>query len=189
MIKFDNVSFSYNGKPVIKEFTLQIKEGDRICFFGESGIGKTTLLRLIAGLEKADSGSLSVSEGATFSVTFQEDRLLSHISLLENVLLFDNTGKAHEHIEALGLSKSEGLYPSELSGGMARRAAIARALSREADIYLFDEALSGLDSENEEIAAKHILNSTKGKTFIMVSHNLRHAEMLGCRIIDLNKIL
>lgn len=189
MVDFQNVNFSYKNKSLLKGFNLSIKKGDRICFFGESGIGKTTILRLITGLEKADSGSLIVEKGATFSVAFQEDRLLPFKTVGENISLFDNSGKGLEHLERLGLSGIEKLYPSQLSGGMARRVSIARALSRDADIYLFDEALSGLDAENEEAAAQHILNSTKGKTFVMVSHNPRHAEMLGCRIIDLNKIL
>lgn len=186
MIKFENVNFSYDKKNVLKDFNLEIKKGDRICFTGPSGIGKTTLLRLILSLEKTNSGKLQIADGTTFSAVFQEDRLLPFKTVKENVEIFDDTRKGETHLKALGLEKEMESYPSSLSGGMARRVAIARALSRDAQVYLFDEIFNGLDQPNIEKTAQYILSQIGDKTIIMVSHNREHAALLGCKIIDLN---
>lgn len=186
MIKLDNISFSYGEKPVFSDLTLEIKENSRICLFGESGCGKTTLLRIIAGLTTPQSGTVSGTEGLRFSAVFQENRLLPFRTVLRNILLIGaNRETAFSHLAALGIEESANRYPSELSGGMQRRAAIARALSAEYDILILDEPFSGLDEQNTEQAARHISAALNGRPLIMVSHSKKEAELLQAEIIPL----
>ena len=185
MVKFNNVSFAYGKKQILKDFNLEINEKDRICLFAPSGYGKTTLLRLIAGLEKPQSGTVEGVKDKTFSVVFQEDRLIPTKTVLQNVALFGEEETAKEYLIKLGLSDSLNLYPAELSGGMARRVAIARALCRKGDIYIFDEPFNGIDQENLENTARFILEKTKDKTFIAVSHSSFEAELLKTKIVNI----
>lgn len=185
MIKFKNINFSYGRKEIFNGFNLTVNDGDRICLFAPSGYGKTTVLRLIMGLEKPKSGIIEGIENKRISAVFQEDRLLPQKSLLENVSLFGGVESAKEIISKLGLSDSENLYPKSLSGGMARRTAIARALNHKADIYIFDEPFNGIDKENLVTTAELINELTKDKTFILVSHNPEEAKLLNCKIINI----
>lgn len=186
MISFKNVSFSYGKKKILTDFSLDIKYGDRICLFAPSGFGKTTLLRLIMGLETVKKGSLEGVKGKTVSAVFQEDRLIPQKTVFQNLALFGDERAITEALEALGISDAANLYPSELSGGMARRAAIARALVRDADIYLFDEPFNGIDKENLLKTAEFILKKTMGKTFIAVTHSREEADKLKTEIIEIS---
>lgn len=188
MINFKNVSFKYGEKQILKDFSLDIKTGDRICLFGESGLGKTTLLRLIMGLEKPTGGEITGIRDKKISTVFQEDRLLPFKTVKQNLILFGDEAEALENLSALNLSAVADSYPASLSGGMARRVAIARALTHKADIYLFDEPFNGLDSDNIKTAADLILEKTKGKTFIAVTHDKGEAELLHTEILDLKCI-
>lgn len=182
MIEFENVSFSYGRKPVLKDFSLFITAGERVCFFGPSGCGKTTVLRLIAGLEKPKSGKITVNS-KNIRVSFQEDRLLPFLTVKENVSMFAEDSSADEVLSRLGLNEAKYEYPSQLSGGMSKRVSIARSLAAEGDIYIFDEPFNGLDEENIEKAANLINEKTKGKTVISVLHDREYAGLIGCRIV------
>jgi len=187
MIKFNNVSFSYGKNDVLKNFNLEIKKGDRICLFGESGCGKTTVLRLILGLEKTNSGEISKPENLKPAVVFQENRLLPFKTVLENVALFSKDEEtAKFHLESLGLGKYLNTYPNKLSGGMKRRVALARALSSEFDYIVLDEAFTGLDNENIVLSSRHILNTIDNRPLIMVTHSKYEADLLGAKIIEMN---
>ena len=179
MIKFEKVSFSYGKRKVLQNFDLDIKKGYRICLCGESGVGKTTVLRLIMGLEKEQSGKIEVEKDAKISAVFQEDRLLPFKTVLENLTLFGKTQMAEEILNELGLITIKDKYPKELSGGMARRVSIARALTAGGDIFIFDEPFNGIDDDNVKITADLINKYTKAKTVIMVSHNRRDMLLLG----------
>ena len=184
MIEFRNVSFSYGEKQVFTNFNLKIDKGERVCFFGDSGKGKTTLLRLIMGLEKPDSGEISV-ESRNISAVFQEDRLLPFRTVYENISEFSKAENSDEILGGLNLIEEKNAYPSSLSGGMMRRAAIARALCKKSDIYIFDEPFTGLDSKNISDAAALINSVTDGKTVIAVLHEKEYASLLNCRLIEL----
>lgn len=186
MIKLNNVTFSYNGKQILKDFCLNINDGERICLYGNSGIGKTTIIRLILGLEKPKNGTV-ICSSKNISVMFQEDRLLPFKTLEENIALFCNCAKTDYIMSVLKIYDAKDKYPSELSGGMSRRAAIARALSFDADIYILDEPFTGLDRENTLGAIKLINEITNGKTLITVMHEKAYANLLSCKVIDLNK--
>lgn len=187
MLSIKNISFSYGEKQVFKDFSLSISQGDRVCLFGESGCGKTTLLRLILGLERPQKGSINKKDGLRFSAVFQENRLLPFDTVYDNITLIGADKSTAEHqLNALGLEGIGDKYPSELSGGMKRRAAIARALSADYDVLILDEPFAGLDSENIISAAKHINETTKDKTIILVTHSEEEAKLLDAEFVMLN---
>lgn len=156
---------AYGEKQVLRDLSFAFPTGlTLLC--GASGTGKTTLLRLLCGLETPDSGE---AEGAgRVSVLFQEDRLFSHLTARENVLLAGEKGV--EYLMALGLGDSLDKLPQELSGGMNRRVALARALALSADTYLFDEPFKGLDAAARDAAFALIRTVTSGKTAVIITH-------------------
>ncbi|MBO5020575.1 MAG: ABC transporter ATP-binding protein [Clostridia bacterium] len=182
MIKFNNVTFGYGKKKIFENFNFHIKDGEKISLFGESGCGKTTLLRLILGLEKAQKGQIIKKEGLKASVVFQENRLLPFKTVLQNITMFSDEETAIYHLNALGLSDYKNAYPDDLSGGMKRRVAIARALSIDFDFLILDEPFTGLDTENIKLATEHILKTAKDKTIILVTHSPYEIELLGAEI-------
>ena len=186
MIKLQNISFAYGEKQVLKDFSLEIKNGDRICLFGESGCGKTTLLRLILGLENLKKGKITIKKGLKPSIVFQENRMLPFKSVIDNITLFGaDKETALENLKALGIPETADLKPEELSGGMERRAAIARALSQDFDYLLLDEPFTGLDQATLKITAKHILKVAKDKPIILITHSLEEAKLLKASIINM----
>ena len=185
MIKIDNISFGYTKTPVLNNFSLSIGDNDKICLFGESGCGKTTLLRLILELEKPQKGSINKTKGKA-AVVFQDNILLPFKTVLENITLMGaDKDTALFQLKALGIESFANSLPDELSGGMQRRAAIARALSTDFDFLVLDEPFTGLDEDNIKLAAKHILDTVKDKPIILVTHSLYEAELLNTKIIKL----
>ena len=180
MIKFKNVSFSYGKTPVLKDFNLSVLPGEIVCLFGASGCGKTTVLKLIAGLLTANRGEVSVN--GKVSIVFQENRLIPNLTAKENILAVTDT---YDSLKALGLDAYCDTKPEDLSGGMARRVAIARAINYGGDILLLDEPFNGLDQENKKLAASLIKEKFKGKTIVMVSHLKEDIELLDAKIIKL----
>ena len=164
-----------------------VEAGERVCLYGVSGCGKSTVFRLICGLEKPTAGSLTVGS-KNIRPVFQDDRLLPFLTLAENTAMFSMGNDLTELLSDLGLGDAAGEYPQNLSGGMARRAAIARALAAEGDIYLFDEPFNGLDEQNRGKAAALIKERTKGKTALFILHDLSDAHCLGCRIVKMQKM-
>ena len=174
MISISDLTKTYKDRKVIDGLSLELPEKGTVKISGKSGSGKTTLLHIIAGLVEPDSGEVSVS--GSMSMVFQEDRLIMSKSVLENVMLVcggdQKEGRSPEGIlTELGLGNELDTRVSELSGGMARRVAIARALSRDADIYLMDEPIRGLDEETAQAARSVILKYTKDRLLVVVSHD------------------
>lgn len=190
MIRLKNVTKSYGDKAVLDGFSLEIACGEKISLMGDSGCGKTTLLRIISGLENADSGELEISE--SIAVMFQEHRLLPWISARENirtVLDKNSLPLADKYLELVGLSDASDKLPSELSGGMAQRVSFARMLAyaeaTDAELLLLDEPFSALDSELADRMLSLLLEFAKERTVIMVTHDRAEADALGGRIIQM----
>ena len=181
-----DIEKSYDGKAVISGFSADISTGSAI--MGESGKGKTTLGRIIAGIERADSGSVDFSGKPTFSVVFQDDRLFEDFSAIDNVALAAPKGKdkrearaeAAELLSLMRIDESEQNKPvSTFSGGMKRRVALARALTKESDILLLDEPFKGLDTETRRVCAEIIRERAKERLLLLITHDKTEAELLG----------
>ncbi len=193
-IKIENVSKSYGEKKVLRDLSLFIPHGSVTAIKGSSGCGKTTLLRLICGLEKADAGNIIGVSKKDVSALFQEDRLFPWLTALENVeaVIKDKKKKplAAQILSDLGLGDKKDLaaFPSELSGGMMRRVAIARALAYKSKVLILDEALRGLDEKNFENAVDVIERYRDERTVISVTHVVSRLEENADNFIDLDKI-
>ena len=213
-LEIKNVDFSIGGKVKVKNVSFSIeKEGDIICLLGPSGIGKTTILRTIAGLEKIDKGSIELNgklmssnkrhvepEHRNISLAFQENSLFPHYSVKKNILLGEEKNKNNVNkklhfkdiIKLLDISKILEKYPHEISAGEAQRASLARSLLTQPDLLLLDEPLSNVDQsfkEEIQVRLKKILSKLKITT-IIVTHDSYEAFYLGskCGIILKQKL-
>ena len=184
MIEFKNVSKSYN-KKILDNFSFYLEDRENMAIFGKSGIGKTTILNLILGLEKPDTGTINKNFYKA-SVVFQENRLINEISALDNLRLITDDGNLAKEI----LNKF-GIYDLEkkinlLSGGMQRKVALGRAYLFAGDILIMDEPFTGIDASSKKEIANLLNNKFKGKSIIIVSHNPEDFELFS---INKNKII
>lgn len=193
MPEFKNVVKKYGENTVLDNFSLIIEKNSPTVIMGESGKGKTTLLRIAAGLEKADSGSFEPG-GEKLAYMFQEPRLIPQKTALENlraVLPRNHFPLAEKYLSAVGLDvETDGKkYPSELSGGMRQRVAFARFLayaeSEDATLLLLDEPFSALDELTAEKMLLLLKDFSEGKTLLVVSHDETDAKILDAKIIRL----
>ena len=183
MLSFKKISKSYKTNQVLKDFSMDCPTVGVVALMGASGIGKTTLLNIIAGLEKADAGEIETTFKKV-AYKFQEPRLLPWLTAKENILaVCDDEEKAVAWLEAFELSESANKYPNELSGGMQQRVALARALSYGGDLLLLDEPFSAVDVDTKSILLKAIKDYSKDNAVILVTHDLNEAEELNAKII------
>jgi len=211
MIIFDKVWFSYGAREVLRDVSFSINTDERVAILGESGEGKTTILRLIMGLIRPDSGKILIDgEDITnkiedklrevrtkFSIVFQEGALFDSLTVKENVAfcLREYTKMSEEEIDKrvkellriVGVEEALYLMPEELSGGMHRRVAIARSLAAyEPKMFLYDEPTTGLDPVNSDNICKLILHlSTSERGFIIVTHKVFDAMKVADRFMFL----
>lgn len=182
MLRLDHVTFGYGAEvPVVRDFSLEIPQGGRVCLTGPSGQGKTTVLRLLLGLEAPRQGTVFVPAGTRFSAVFQEDRLLPWKTILENAALFSDEATARRILTELGLGDSLDALPETLSGGMKRRAALGRALAHPFDVLVLDEALTGLDDETRARCLAVIDRAAGARTLVMATHDPAEAQALRAR--------
>lgn len=211
MIVFDSVWFSYGTREVLKDINFSINVNERVAILGESGEGKTTILKLIMGLVRPDHGKILIDGEDTtnksekelrevrmkFSIVFQEGALFDSLNVKENVAfcLREYTEMPEEEIDhrvrellrTVGVEEAIELMPEELSGGMHRRVAVARSLAAfEPKMFLYDEPTSGLDPVNAENICRLILDLSKnGKGFIVVTHKVHDAMKVANRFMFL----
>lgn len=171
MIWFHNVGKSFDGKPVLQGIDWTVLPGERWQVCGASGIGKTTLLRLLMGLETPDTGRIACAAGLRLTPVFQEDRLVEHWGALANVgLVCTDSARGKEILTAL-LPEDVLTQPvCTLSGGMRRRVALARALAAEGDVLVLDEPFAGLDGQTARRAMQVIEQYRVGRAVVLVSH-------------------
>ena len=178
------------GKRILSHISLTLDETAPLCVFGTSGQGKTTLLRVITGLEKPSEGTVEgIHKDTRMSVLFQEDRLFPHLSVRQNWKIVSDTIKEDEVVSMaaeLGLTAEDlDKLPKDLSGGMRRRAAIGRALLFPADIYFMDEPIQGLDEATRLQVLSAIAKHTQGKPLLLITHNEKDAKVLGAKVFRL----
>jgi NitT/TauT family transport system ATP-binding protein len=185
----DRVDFAYDpARPVLSGFSLELPEAGAVCLAGPSGCGKTTLLRLLAGLETPQSGTVVGLGGRRVAMVFQEDRLLPWETAWQNAVTTPDAGareRAADWLRRLGLADSLHVRPADLSGGMRRRVALARALAAEPEILLLDEPFTGLDefswrSAADEVAAAGV------RLIVLTTHLPEQAAALGAPTVRLS---
>ena len=183
-----DISKAYGDKTVLSSLSMVFKAGSVYCIKGASGCGKTTLLKIITGLEKADSGELS-GVPIKISFVFQEDRLAEDFGAVSNIRLV--TGKTiakntiEEHLREIGLGDALDKPVREFSGGMKRRVAIVRAVLFGGDLMCMDEPFKGLDRELRFLVMDYVKKYTAGKTVICVTHDQSEAEYMGGELLDM----
>ena len=185
MLKLCDVTKSFGEKQVLSGVSLHLERGDIAVLSGMSGGGKTTLLRIAAGLEKAYGGT--VERGGRLAVVFAEARLFPSATVLENVMAVmrgdkkENEKRAKEILTSFGLADAFSLYPREVSSGMAARVSLARALAFDADIYLLDEPFKSLD----EVLKMQVMGDMKvffgEKAVLIISHDEAEAEAMATK--------
>lgn len=201
LIEFHNVSFSYEEQPILRNINLRIPKGSLTAIMGSSGSGKTTLLRLISGQIKPDEGEILVAGQSIAKITerelfelrrsmgmlFQFGALFTDLSVFDNVAfpLRERTNLPESAIhdlvlmklEAVGLRGAINKIPEELSGGMARRVALARAIALDPAIMLYDEPFTGLDPISLAIIGQLIrrFNRALGTTSLLVTHDINES--------------
>ncbi len=188
MIELKNICFSYGEREILKDFNLAVNNGECVCLKSPSGGGKTTVFRIIEGLETPKSGELIAPE--RLSVVFQEDRLIKGLSVKRNILLStpkERQAYALELAERFGLGGFLNTPVRKLSGGMKRRVAIIKALSFNGEALLLDEPFNGIDAENKKIIAETIKKDfiDKGIPVLISTHIPEDAELLGAKTIEL----
>ena len=186
-INLQNVTFSYKDTPVLEDFSLEVKGGEVIALEGESGSGKTSIARLILGLERADAGVVAAPQ--KIAAVFQEDRLFPTLTVRKNISVAAKENDKTEYL--LKMANLESVADKkvwQLSGGMKRRIAILRALNFGADALILDEPFNGLDPQNKKLMADLILEEYRDKPILLISHIKEDAELLSAKTIKLEKI-
>jgi len=204
VIEVDSISFAFGTQLILSKLSLRVERSEVLGILGPSGVGKTTLLRCIAGLLKPQRGDIRIdgaepqqaTKGQKVGYLFQQDSLLEWRSVLENVLLPfeaaganavvpENTAKAFRSLQLVGLKDEAGRFPSQLSGGMRQRVALARALAPDPSVLLLDEPFASIDLLTRErimIEMHKILHQTQTPT-ILVTHHVEEAIFLSDRLV------
>ncbi len=192
-IMVDHVSKAFDGRNVLNDINCEISSKSSYVITGPSGIGKTTLLRIILGLTKPDSGSIRLLGDYKYShvnagVVFQEDRLCEDFSAVENVAMVNkklSARIAREELEKLLPSEVLDKPVRELSGGQRRRVCIVRACIIPSDVIIMDEPFTGLDADNRKKCIEYIKNVKATTPFVVTSHELSGLEF--CKRIELGE--
>ena len=211
LVELRNVSFGYGERTILRDLSLQVPRGQVTALMGASGGGKTTVLRLIGGQYRAQQGQVLVrgqdvgpmDEPALYAMRRRMGMLFQFGALFTDMSVFDNVAfPLREHtdlpedmvrdivlmkLHAVGLRGARDLMPSQISGGMARRVALARAIALDPELVMYDEPFAGLDPISLGTAARLIrtLNDTLGLTTILVSHDLEETFHVADRVVIL----
>ncbi len=177
----EKINKAYGENQVLANVDVSIHPSDVVAVRGVSGTGKTTLLMILAGLMKADSGQVKTQGGVSF--LFQEDRLLPWLTVRENILFVNPCADTTMLLELVSLQGTEEMYPDELSGGMKRRLSIARTLAGKGDVVFLDEPFTGLDEELREETARRVFAHLKGRAVAIVTHDSEEAQRFATREI------
>ena len=205
MLEIKQLTKTYNTNTIFKALNLSVADGEVLSIVGPSGIGKTTLIKILAGLETADAGEVRLNgeqlaidgtrADAKVGLIFQDFNLFPNYTVIENIMLAPINvsrlsrdaakAKATALLATLGMTDKADLYPYQLSGGQKQRVAIARALAMDPKILAYDEPTSGLD----EVSTKQVAEVVKtlkaqGVTQLIITHDQPFAEMVSDRVFD-----
>lgn len=192
-IEVTNLCKQYS-QEVLKNFSLSVNEGEMVVLLGESGCGKSTFIRILAGLENADSGSVYLNgifmddrtppNKRNIALVYQEPVLWNHMPVWKNIaygMAKKDKNVIYELMDALEIGGLEKRFPEEISGGQAKRVALARALAADKGILLLDEPLSNIDEKTKLKNLEYLVQNYKDrKTILYVTHSKMEADFLGC---------
>jgi polar amino acid transport system ATP-binding protein len=207
VLEIKNISKSFNNRTILKDFSLDVSQGEIVSIIGDSGAGKSTLLRCINALEMIDSGEIIINNNAIskknlkqarldVGMVFQDYNLFPNYSVLKNVTLpltrvlnvnkQEAEIKARELLSQMNLLKRCDAYPYQLSGGEKQRLAIARTLATNPKVICFDEPTSALDPKLVKQIFKIIKElADSGKAILIVTHDIKFANEISNKIIEL----
>ena len=199
-IEVTNLCKRYS-QEVLKNFSLSVNEGEMVVLLGESGCGKSTFIRILAGLENADSGSVCLNgismderippNKRNIALVYQEPVLWNHMPVWKNIaygMAKKDKKVIYELMDALEIGGLEKRFPEEISGGQAKRVALARALAADKGILLLDEPLSNIDEKTKLKNLEYLVQNYKDrKTILYVTHSKMEADFLGCRQIRMDE--
>ena len=196
MLKIKNLSKAFENKEIFCDFSYSFSENGLYIIKGNSGIGKTTLLRIISGIDKKYTGLVANGGYKNASVAFQEYRLFPTLTALENITFAvwekaedNNVSEAKKMLLELGFTEGDlSLFPHELSGGMKQRVSLVRAFLKKAPILILDEPTKELDSSLSSKILEIIKEEAKHRLVLMVTHTASDVSHLPHTVIDLDKI-
>lgn len=179
-IALDKVRVVLDGLVVLDNFSIELPERGIVALSGPSGCGKTTFFHALAGLIALDSGHVLGAQGKRFSVIFQEDRLLPWLTVFDNVnLVVRDAEKTKLWLKRMQLIAQKDHLPDQLSGGMKRRVALARALAFDSDVLLLDEPFQGMDDALRAHLYPWIEAAAHTKPVLMITHDYEELTRLG----------
>ncbi|GMM18673.1 amino acid ABC transporter ATP-binding protein [Lactobacillus amylovorus] len=203
MLEVKNLCKEFNNRPILKDISFTLKDGEIMTIVGPSGAGKTTLLRIIAGLETKDSGEILIDgkpyDPGKVGVVFQDFNLFPNLNVLQNItlaptmVLKESKDEAEQNaqtlLDQLQMNGREKQYPYQLSGGQKQRVAIARALAMNPRILCYDEPTSALDPNLRKEVEKMILDLKKsGLTQLIITHDLTFAKNVADQMLKVQPL-
>lgn len=203
MLEVKNLYKEFNNRPILKDISFTLKDGEIMTIVGPSGAGKTTLLRIIAGLETKDSGEILIDgkpyDPGNVGVVFQDFNLFPNLNVLQNItlaptmVLKESKAEAEQNaqklLDQLQMNGREKQYPYQLSGGQKQRVAIARALAMNPRILCYDEPTSALDPNLRKEVEKMILDLKKsGLTQLIITHDLTFAKNVADQMLKVQPL-
>jgi len=188
-IQVIQLSKQYEDKMIFHNLNATFQEGRINCLMSASGAGKTTLIHILMGLVKPDSGELRGISGKRIAAVFQEDRLIEHWNAIQNIRLVCDKAVTEQRMAQdlfkVGLEEGTDKPVKNYSGGMRRRVAIVRAMLAKSDLIILDEPFKGLDDNLKSQVMDYVNRSSEGKTVIIVTHDKEEAQRLEANLITM----